>query len=176
MRFSGPALALALVLGVASSMGSSQKPDDQINPRSIALMRAGEAARQAGNLTGAADLIETALAVDPRNRAAYVALARVAQAQALPGKAIRLYREALVLEPNDITALGGQGEAMVQKGAVERAKVNLARIRTICKAAPCAPATTLAAAIQKGPPPAVVTAQATAVVPPKGQEATTVKP
>lgn len=176
MRFSGPAIALAVVLGVASSMGSGQKPDDQINPRSIALMQAGDAARRAGDLSGASDLIETALAVDPRNRGAYVALARVAQAQALPGKAIRLYREALVLEPNDLTALGGQGEAMVQKGAVERAKVNLTRIRTLCKAAPCAPATILAAAIAKGPPAAVVTAQATTVVPPKGQETTTVKP
>ncbi|MBB5728577.1 tetratricopeptide repeat protein [Sphingomonas prati] len=176
MRFSGPAIALAVVLGLVSSMGSGQKPDDQINPRSIALMQAGEAARRAGNLTGASDLIETALAVDPRNRGAYVALARVAQAQALPGKAIRLYREALVLEPNDVTALGGQGEAMVQKGAVERAKLNLAKIRTICKAAPCAPATTLAAAITKGPPPAVAMAQATTVVPPKSKEAATVKP
>jgi Tfp pilus assembly protein PilF len=175
MRFSGPAIALALVLAVASSGGSSQKPDDQINPRSIALMQAGEAARRAGDLNGASDLIETALAVDPRNRAAYVALAHVAQAQALPGKAIRLYREALTLEPNDAVALAGQGEAMVQKGAVERAKVNLARIRTICKAAACAPATQLAAAIAKGPPPATVTAQATTVVPPKGQEAKTLK-
>ena len=176
MRFSGPAIALAAVMAVASSMGSGQKPDDQINPRSIALMQAGETARRAGDLSGAADLIETALAVDPRNRAAFVALGRVAQAQQLPGKAIRLYREALVLEPNDVAALAGQGEAMVQKGAVERAKVNLTRIRTLCKAAPCAPATTLAAAIAKGPPPAVVTAQATTVVPPKGQEATTVEP
>ncbi|WP_076069276.1 tetratricopeptide repeat protein [Sphingomonas montana] len=175
MRFSGPAVALAVVLGLTASVGSGQKPDDQINPRSIALMQAGDAARRAGNLTGANDLIETALAVDPRNRAAYIALARVAQAQALPGKAIRLYREALVIEPNDVAALGGQGEAMVQKGAVERAKVNLARIRALCKAAPCAPAATLAAAIAKGPPPAVVTAQATTVVPPKGQEAATIK-
>ncbi|HEX8445841.1 MAG TPA: hypothetical protein VF649_04430 [Sphingomonas sp.] len=176
MRFSGPAIALSLALAVASSMGSTQKPDDQINPRSIALMQAGVAAQRAGNLPGASDLIETALAVDPRNRAAYLALARVAQAQALPGKAIRLYREALTLEPNDINALSGQGEAMVQKGAVERAKVNLTRIRTICKTAACAPATTLAAAIAKGPPPAVLTAQASPVVPPKGKETTAVKP
>ena len=176
MRFSAPAIALAITLGVASSMGAGQKPDDQINPRSIALARAGDAARQAGRLTEAGDLIETALAVDPRNRAAYVALARVAQAQALPGKAIRLYREALVLEPNDIAALGGQGEAMVQKGAVERAKVNLTRIRTLCTAGACAPATALAAAIAKGPPAAVVTAQAATVVPPKGAEGSTVKP
>lgn len=175
MRFSPPVLALGLVFATASSMGQGQRPDDQINPRSVALLKAGEAARMAGNLTGARDLIETALAVDPRNRPAYVGLARVTQAQGLPGKAIRLYREALALEPNDLAALTGQGEAMVQKGAVERAKANLARIRTLCKTN-CPPATTLAAAIAKGPPPAVLTAQATTVVPPKGKEATTTKP
>ena len=175
MRYSAPAAACALLLGVTASMGQGQRPDDQINPRSIALLRAGQSAQAAGRLSEASDLIETALAVDPRNRAGYVALARVAQAQDLPGKAIRLYREALVLEPNDVPALAGQGTAMVQKGAVERAKLNLTRIRTICKT-DCPPAQTLAAAIAKGPPPVVVTAQASTVVPPKGQEAKTVKP
>jgi len=175
MRFSPIAVALSLALATVSSVGQSQRPDDQINPRSIALLQQGEAARKAGNLNAATDALETALAIDPRNRAAYIALGRVAQAQALPGKAIRMYREALALEPNDVAALGGQGEAMVQKGAVERAKANLAKIKALCKA-DCAPATQLAAAIAKGPPAAVVTAQATSAVPPKGEEAATTKP
>lgn len=175
MRFSPIAVALSLTLAAVSSVGQSQKPDDQINPRSIALLEQGESARKSGNLVGAHDMLETALAIDPRNRAAFIALARVAQAQELPGKAIRLYREALALEPNDLSALTGQGEAMVQKGAVERAKVNLVRIKTLCKV-DCSAATQLAAAIAKGPPPAVVTAQAASTVPPKGQEATTTKP
>jgi Tfp pilus assembly protein PilF len=115
----------------------------------------------AGQHSQAIDMLETALAVDPRNRQAYVALARVAQAQKLPGKATRLYAEALKLEPNDVGALAGQGEALVQRGAVERAKRNLERIKTLCKN-PCPHATTLAAAIAKGPPPEVVTARANA--------------
>ncbi len=175
MRFSPFALVLSLTLAVVSSAGQGQKPDDQINPRSLALLQQGEAARRAGNFPAANDALETALAVDPRNRAAFIALAAVARQQDLPGKAIRLYREALTLEPNDTAALAGQGEAMVQKGAVERARINLTRIKTLCKVE-CGPATTLAAAIQKGPPPAVVTAQATTVVPPKGKETTTTKP
>jgi len=175
MRFSPIAFALSLALATVSSAVQGQKPDDQINPRSLALLGQGEAARKAGNLPAANDALESALAIDPRNRAAFAALGRVALAQALPGKAIRMYREALALEPNDVGALGGQGEAMVQKGAVERAKVNLARIRTLCKT-DCAPATQLAAVIAKGPPPAVVTAQANDTVPPKGKEATTIKP
>jgi Flp pilus assembly protein TadD len=109
------------------------------------------------------------LAIDPRNRAAFVALGRVATAQNLPGKAIRYYRDALALDPNDVAALSGQGEAMVQKGAVERARVNLTRINQLCKG-PCPASAALNAAIAKGPPAAVVTAQANTTVPPKGQE------
>lgn len=175
MRFSPAALALSLTLLAVSSASPGQKPDDQINPRSLALLQLGEQQRQAGNLAAAADTLETAVALDPRNRAAFVSLAHVARGQGLPGKAIRYYREALLLEPTDVAALSGQGEAMVEKGAVERAKANLTRIQELCKGA-CAPATTLAAAIAKGPPPQVVTAQATTTVPPKGQEAATTKP
>lgn len=175
MRFSSAAAVLSLLLLTVSSSAIGQRPDDQIDPRSLALLAQGQAAFRGGNLSAAADLLETALAVDPRNRAAFIALGRVASAQALPGKAVRFYRDALALEPNDTAALAGQGEAMVAKGAVERAKANLARIRTLCKG-DCPPAATLAAAIAKGPPIAVAAAQAPAQVPPKGQEAATQKP
>jgi Tfp pilus assembly protein PilF len=175
MRFSPVALVLALGLATLSSSSFGQRRDDQIDPRSMALLRQGEALRAAGNFTGAEDMLESALAIDPRNRGAYVALARVAQGQGLPGKAVRLYRDALALDPNDLTALAGQGEAMVQKGAVERARVNLARINQLCKNGNCPQAVALNAAIAKGPPAAVVTAQATTKVPPKGQEEQTQK-
>ncbi len=169
MRITHAAAAMALMLATLSSSSISQKPDSQINPQSVALLAQADAARKAGNLSGAQDLLETALAVDPRNRAAYVALGRVAAAQGLPGKAIRLYRDALALDPNDTVALAGQGEAMVQKGAVERARVNLARINQLCKTG-CPAAVALNAAIAKGPPAPVVTAEAATKVPPKGQE------
>lgn len=175
MRFSPVALALSLMLATVSSSGFSQKPDNQIDARSVSLAAQADAARKAGNLTSAEDLYETALAVDPRNRPAFIGLAEIARKQGLPGKAIRLYFEALAIEPNDPVVLAGQGEAMVEKGAVERAKLNLAKVRAICKTG-CLPATTLAAAITKGPPVTVVTAQATTVVPPKGEESTTTKP
>src|SRR3546814_11930552 len=69
-----------------------------------------------------------------------------------PGKAIRLYREALNLDPNDIAALRGAGEALVARGAVEQAKAALAKIRRLCAKA-CPEASTHTAAIAKGPPP-----------------------
>ncbi len=169
MRFSPTAIVLALSLATVASSGLGQRRDDQIDPRSLALPHQAEALRAQGNLSGADDLLETALAVDPRNRAAYVALGAVAAAQGLPGKAIRLYRDALALDPNDTVALAGQGEAMVQKGAVERARVNLARINQLCKTG-CPAAVALNAAIAKGPPAPVVTAEAATKVPPKGEE------
>ena len=174
MRFSPTALVLALTLATVSSSSIGQRRDDQVNPRSVALLQQGEAMRAAGNFAGAVDMLESALAIDPRNRAAYVALGRVAQAQGLSGKAVRFYRDALALDPNDVVALGAQGEAMVQKGAVERARVNLKRINQLCKGS-CPPAVALTAAIAKGPPAEIVTAEATTKVPPKGAETTTQK-
>lgn len=175
MRFSPTIFVLAVGLATLSSSSSfGQRRDDQIDARSLALLHHAESLRTAGNLTGAQDLLESALSVDPRNRAAYVALGRVAQGQGLPGKAIRFYRDALALDPNDVAALAGQGEAMVQKGAVERARVNLTRINQLCKTS-CQAATSLNAAIAKGPPAPVVTAEATTKVPPKGTEQQTQK-
>jgi Tfp pilus assembly protein PilF len=164
MRLTPIALSTALALATMASAGHGQRADDQINPRSTALLQQGQALTAAAQYDQAIDALETALVVDPRNRAAYIALARVAQGQKLPGKAVRLYAEALKLEPNDVTALAGQGEALVQRGAVERAKRNLEKLRTACKD-PCPQATTLAAVIAKGPPPEVLTAQAPSTAP-----------
>ena len=158
MRLTPIALSVALAAATIASSGSGQRPDDQIDPRSAALVEQAEQLRAAGRHNEAIDLLESALAVDPRNRAAYVALGRVAQAQRLPGKAIRLYADALKLEPNDVNALGGQGEAYVQRGAVERARANLARVRTLCGQA-CPQAQQLAAVIERGPPADVLAAQ-----------------
>lgn len=169
MRFTPAACALALAFATVSSGVQGQRPDHEIDARSTALLQQGAAAQKAGDLNGAIGLYESALAVDPRNRAAFIALGQVARAQGLPGKAIRYYREALALEPNDVAALAGQGEAMVQRGAVEKAKDNLARIRKLCDAA-CAPGAQLSSAIAKGPPPQVQSAQATVTVPPVGKE------
>jgi Tfp pilus assembly protein PilF len=159
MRLTPIALSVALALATMASAGHGQRADSQIDARSVALLQQGEALTSAGQHDEAISALEAALAVDPRNRSAYVALARVAQAQKLPGKAIRLYAEALKLEPNDLTALAGQGEALVQRGAVERAKRNLEKLKTACKGS-CPQATTLAAVIAKGPPVEVLTARA----------------
>jgi tetratricopeptide (TPR) repeat protein len=159
MRFSPPAIALSLALVMVSSVSNSKKADSEINPRSVALVTEARALSAGAKYEAANDTLESALAVDPKNRAAFIALAQVAQKQALPGKAIRYYREALMLEPNDVVALSGQGEAMIQRGALARARDNLARISQICPTA-CAEQKTLAAAIEKGAAMPVVSAEA----------------
>lgn len=159
MRISPPALALSLALLAVSSVGHGQKPDSKIAPRSVALTTEGKALLAAGRYDEASDMLETALVVDPRNRGAFIALANVAEKQGLPGKAIRLYREALLLEPNDVVALAGQGEAMAAKGALTKARENLARVKQLC-VANCPEETKLAAAIERGAAAPVMSAQA----------------
>lgn len=161
MRYTPVAVAAALTVLTVATAVQGQHDTSAIDARSMVLLAKGRAARAAGNLDAATDAIETAVVVDPRNREAFVALAQIAQSRGLPGKAIRRYREALSLDPNDVAALRGQGEALVAKGAVTKARDNLARIRTVCGKRPCPELALLSASIAKGPP--VVTASATPI-------------
>jgi tetratricopeptide (TPR) repeat protein len=129
---------------------SGQRADDQIVPKSVDLQRQGKALLGVGKLEQAEDSLETALAVDPRNRWAFVDLARVAEKQHLFGKAIRMTNKALLLEPNDLDAIAVQGEAMVEMGATARAQVNLQKLQTICTKG-CPQIAQLSAAISRGP-------------------------
>jgi len=138
--------ALALAAPVAG-----QRSDDQIQPKSVDLMHQGQTLMAAGKLEDAENALETALAVDPRNRWAYVDLARVAEKQHLFGKAVRMTDKALLIEPNDPDAIAVQGEAMVEMGATARAQENLQKLQTICGSKGCPEAAQLSAAITRGP-------------------------
>ena len=75
-----PRLLLVGFAAVAlASPVMSQRADDQIQPKSIELQRQAKALTATGKLEEADDMLETALAVDPRNRSAFVDLARVAE-------------------------------------------------------------------------------------------------
>ena len=117
----------------------------------MALQGQARALISAGKLDQAEDMLETALAVDPRNRGAFVDIARVAEKQHLYGKAIRMTNKALLLEPNDPDAIAVQGEAMVEMGATARAQANLQKLQTICAGKACPQAAQLSAAITRGP-------------------------
>ena len=152
--------AAATVMLAAPVAG--QRADDQIDPRSVQLLREGEALLSSGKLVEADDALESALAVDPRNREAYVVMAKVAQKQKLFGQAIRFTNKALSLEPNDRKALALQGEAMVELGATARAKGNLEKLQQLCQGG-CPEVAALSAAINRGP----TVAQAKAAPSPK---------
>ncbi len=150
MRFSPLVLMLGLATSTIAIPAAGQRPDNQIAPRSIEFSKRGEAALAAGNLLAADDALETALVLDPRNRGAFTTMARVAIKQKLFGQAIRLTNKALSLEPADRDALAIQGEAMVEAGAVPRARNTLAKLQKLC-AGPCPQAAALSAVIARGP-------------------------
>jgi len=155
MRFYAPVLAVSFAALAFSAPVAGQRPDDQIAPKSIQLQKQGEAFLSAGKFEQADDALEAALAVDPRNRWAFVDLARVAEKQQLFGKAVRMANKALLLEPNDPDAIAVQGEAMVELGAIARAQANLQKLQTIC-AKGCPQLSQLSAAITRGPTVAAV--------------------
>lgn len=150
MRLLHRLLLVGAVGAMLAAPVASQKPDDQILPRSMEMLRQGQTLLAAGRFEAASDVLETSLAVDPRNRASFVVMARVAQKQKLFGKAIRFTNKALALEPGDRDALAVQGEAMVELGAVPRAKDNLAKLQKLCPSG-CQQLAMLSAAISRGP-------------------------
>jgi len=156
MRFSPLVLMLGLATSTMAVSVHGQRPDDQIAPKSLELLKQGQSALAAGNFIAADDALETALAVDPRNRAAFVTMARVAIKQRLFGQAIRLTNKAIALEPTDRDAIAVQGEAMVELGALPRARANLAKLQKLCPAG-CPQVALLGAAIARGPAMAAAT-------------------
>ena len=122
------------------------------------LIAEGRSALTAGEPQKAVDAFEAALAVDPAYTDIYLEMAEAARREGLQGKAIRYYREALKREPGNFDAISGEGEALVEKGAVEKARLNLAKLQSLCGSG-CPSTQDLAMAIQRGPQPRVKTAE-----------------
>lgn len=145
-----PAMAAQSRDSVPAAAPARGLPDSEIAPASLLLTKSGEALLAEGRTQPAMDQFEAALAADPRNRRAYLGLARAAEAEGLQGKAVRFYREALEIDPNDLAVLELQGMALVERGAKARAEANVERLRKLCTG-PCPQADRLAAAIARGP-------------------------
>jgi Tfp pilus assembly protein PilF len=144
-------LLIGIAVAAFAAPVAGQRSDDQIAPKSVELQHQAHELMAAGKLEQAQDALETSLAVDPRNRSAFVDMARVAEKQHLFGKAIRMTNKALLMEPNDPDAIAVQGEAMVELGAVPRAQANLQKLQQICGAKSCPQVSELSAAISRGP-------------------------
>jgi predicted Zn-dependent protease len=151
MRLTPFILCLGLVASTIPVAVVGQRPDDQVAPQSIELLKQGETLLAQGKLVEADDALETALVVDPKNRTAFTVMAKVAIKQKLYGQAIRLTNKTLALEPTDRDAIAIQGEAMVELGALPRAKENLAKLQKLCGTAGCPQVALLSTAIAKGP-------------------------
>jgi Tfp pilus assembly protein PilF len=149
MRFAPVAAALSLFLVTTTSITSAQ--DREPAPRAAVLVTQGQAALEAGDTQAAIDAFEAALAVDPGYTPIFLQLAEAARLDGLQGKAIRYYREALVRDPGNFAAISGEGAALVEKGAIEKAARNLATLETLC-GANCPETVALQATIARGPP------------------------
>ena len=163
MRFAAPAAALSLCLAVTASItlaSAGGVPD----PRAEALIAQGRASLAAGQTEAAIDAFEAALAVDPAHTPIFIDLAEAARRQGLQGKAIRYYRDALERDPGNFAAISGEGAALVEKGAVEKARKNLAKLQSLC-GDQCPETVALQSSIARGAPPRLAiesTAEATA--------------
>ncbi len=143
-----------LLVGTAAAAAIGVARDDDTAPAVTRWIAVGDAALAGKHAAEAIDAYEAALALDPKSAAAFTGMAHAYAVEGLPGRAIKYYREALALQPNDLGALEGQGEALVARGATTRARVNLDRIRTLCKG-DCPAAKKLETALAAPPPVAV---------------------
>lgn len=149
MRFAPAATALSLCLAMTasiSSAGATAPPD----PQAANLIAQGQALLTAGETQAAIDAFEAALAVDPAYTPIFIDLADAARQSGLQGKAIRYYREALERDPDNFAAISGEGAALVEKGALEKAKRNLARLQSLC-GDDCPETVALQSTIARGP-------------------------
>ena len=157
MRFAPAAAALSLVFAVHASVGYGAEREPA--PRAAQLVAEGRAALAGGQPQAAIDAFEAALAVDPGYTPIYLDLAQAARREGLQGKAIAYYREVLDRDPNDYAALSGKGAALVEKGAIEKARTTLSQLESLCGAG-CPETRQLAAIISQGSQPRVLTAEA----------------
>lgn len=158
MRFSPLAAAVSLFVAVSASSSFGQAPVTS-NPHVAELIASGRTALAAGDIDGATDRLEAALALSPGNTEAYMQLAEVARAKKMQGQAIHYYREALERDPGNLAAISGEGAAMAEKGATAKAEQNLAKLHSMC-GENCAEAGKLASVIARGPLPQVKSADA----------------
>ncbi|MDT0574882.1 hypothetical protein RM533_01640 [Croceicoccus sp. F390] len=149
MRYTPLALAICMfvAVGASTSIGRADAPAD---PRVERLLTDGRATLAQGDVAAAVDRFEAALALAPGYAVTYIDLAATARANGLQGRAIRYYRQALMLDPANLDALAGEGAALAEKGALAKAEQNLVTLRSLC-GADCAEAGALAAAIALGP-------------------------
>ena len=106
----------------------------------------------AGWTDKAIDSFEAALAIQPGSSRITLDLAEAARRNGMQGKALHYYRRVLTSEPQNVDAIAGEGEALAEKGALEKARANLAKLESLC-GKDCDASEKLAAVIARGATP-----------------------
>lgn len=158
MRYTPAALALSLLVAVTSS-ASFSAPPRPLDARAQALLSAGRSALAAGRVNDAISAYEAALTVQPGSAAILIDLAEATRRQGMQGKALHYYRQALKEDPGNLQAISGEGAALAEKGAIEKARRNLVRLEGLC-GSNCEATRAVSAAIAKGAAPRMVSAEA----------------
>ena len=158
MRYTPAALALSLLVAVTSSVSFSAPPRP-LDARAQVLLTEGRSALAAGRVDDAINAFEAALTVQPGSAAILIDLAEATRRQGMQGKALHYYRQALKEDPGNLHAISGEGAALAEKGAIEKARRNLARLEGLCGSS-CEATRALSAAISKGAAPRMVSAEA----------------
>ncbi len=151
MRYLPASCGAALILLCVSSAAYSERAFvPPPNPIAREMVAEAERLSRGGDLNGAQDMLETALVLDPRSRDALFALARIAEAQGLPGKAAGYYADVLTIDPKSKRALSAQGIVYARRGATQAAEANLAQLDALCRRE-CAEMVQLKKALSEGP-------------------------
>ena len=148
MRYTPFFAALSLALAVTGSVAFGEEP--VASPQVAALITEGRAALASGQTQVAIDRFEAALALDPAYSPVLLDLAVAARQEELSGKAIAYYRDLLARDPGNLDAIAGEGAALVEKGALEKARGKLAELSSLC-GTNCPQTQQLSAAIVRGP-------------------------
>ena len=145
MRYAPVSIALSALLALNASVSHSSQPVI-LEPRAAQLEAMGHASLAAGDSDSATNAFEAALAVQPGAGQLVLDLADVARRQGMQGKALHYYRAVLADDPQNLAAIGGEGGALAEKGALDKARLDLAKLQGLC-GTDCASARDLAALI-----------------------------
>ena len=139
---------LALMLLTMSVTGAAAVSDKY---RQLSGQLTGNAEQELlqGNAAEADRLLNLALTAHPGNARAFVLKGEAQRKLDKKEEGLRLITVGLEIEPGDARALKLQGDAALDVGDVEQAEKSLSRLRSVCDA-PCAAASELATAIEKG--------------------------
>jgi cytochrome c-type biogenesis protein CcmH/NrfG len=122
---------ISTMLEPAFAVGSS---DDSGGASAAPQFSSAQQAVNSANYQAAITLLQQVVTVEPTNADAWNLLGFSNRKLGNMDAAASAYTEALTINPGHLGALEYQGEMFVQLGQIDNAKVNLARLQSLCGA------------------------------------------